>query len=90
MKSGAKPAARRTKVRGLIARIFAGRAPEAQARLSVEDRLARLDADIDRGIADARARWLARPPRAEHERFSRARPKVAELKHAIAMQHVEL
>ncbi len=74
---------------GLIKRAVVGRAHVAQPRPSIEDRLARLDADIERGIADARARRLARPPRAEHERFSRARPKVAELKHAIAMQHVE-
>jgi len=74
---------------GLIKRAVVGRAPVAQPRPSVEDRLARLDADIDRGIADARARRLARPTRAEHERFIRARPKVTELKRAIAMQHVE-
>ena len=74
---------------GLIKRAVVGRAPVAQPRPLVEDRIARLDADIDRGIADVRARRLARPPRAEHERFKRAQPKVAELKHAIAMQHVE-
>ena len=73
---------------GLIKRAVVGRAPVAQPRPSVEDRLARLDADIDRGIADARARRLARPPRAQHERFNRARPKIAELKRAIAMQQV--
>ncbi len=73
---------------GLIKRAVVGRAPVAQPRSSVEDRIARLDAEIDRGIADARARRLARPPRAEHERFKRAQPKVAELKHAIAMQQV--
>ncbi len=75
-------------MRGLIARMFAGRAPVVQPRPSFEDRIARLDADIDRGIADVRARRLARPPRVEHERFKRAQPKVAELKHAIAMQQV--
>jgi len=73
---------------GLIKRAVVGRAPVAQPRPSVEDRIARLDAEIDRGIADVRARRLARPPRAEHERFKRAQPKVAELKHAIAMQQV--
>ncbi len=73
---------------GLIKRIVVGRPPVAQPRPSFEDRIARLDADIDRGIADVRARRLARPPRAEHERFKRAQPKVAELKHAIAMQQV--
>ena len=73
---------------GLIKRAVVGRAPVAPHRPAIEDRLARLDADIDRGIADARARRLARPPRAEHERFNRARPKIAELKRAIAMQQV--
>ncbi len=73
---------------GLIKRAVVGRAPLAQPRPSVDDRIARLDADIDRGIADVRARRLARPPRAERERFKRAQPKVAELKHAIAMQQV--
>ena len=73
---------------GLIKRAVVGRAPVAPHRPAIEDHLARLDADIDRGIADARARRLARPPRAEHERFIRARPKVVELRHAIAMQQV--
>ena len=69
---------------GLIKRTIVGRAP--QQGLSTHQRLA---ADIERGIADARARRLARPARSERERFARAQPKLAQLKRAIAMQHVE-
>jgi len=70
---------------GLITRIFAGQAPQP----SRPDPVAALEADITRGIADARARRLSRPSRTERERFKRAQPKLAELKQAIAMQHVE-
>jgi hypothetical protein len=72
---------------GLIKRAIAGRAPEpAQRPTNTVDTL---DAEIARGIAHARARRLARPYRGESKRFQHARPKLVELKRAIALQHVE-
>ena len=72
---------------GLIKRAVAGRAPEPVDN-DVDPMIA-LDAEIARGIAHARARRLARPYRDESKRFQHARPKLAELKHAIAMQQVQ-
>jgi hypothetical protein len=72
---------------GLIKRIVAGQAPQPGRRGI--DPVAALDADIARGVAAARSRRLARPYRSERERFKRAQPKLAELKHAIAMQQVQ-
>lgn len=70
-----------------LKRAIAGRAPEP-ADDDVDPMIA-LDAEIARGIAHARARRLARPYRDESKRFQHARPKLAELKHAIAMQQVQ-
>jgi hypothetical protein len=72
---------------GLIKRAVAGRAPEPVGP-DVDPMIA-LDAEIARGIAHARARRLARPYRDESKRFQHARPKLVELKRAIALQHVE-
>lgn len=72
---------------GRIKRAVAGRAPEPVQQ--VANPVDTLDAEIARGIAHARARRLARPYRDESKRFQHARPKLAELKHAIALQHVE-
>lgn len=71
---------------GLIKRAVAGRAPEPVQQ--VANPVDTLDAEIARGIAHARARRLARPYRDESKRFQHARPKLVELKHAIAMQQV--
>ncbi len=71
---------------GPFKRAAAGRAPEPVQQANPIDAL---DAEIARGIAHARARRLARPDRDESKRFQHARPKLAELKHAIAMQQVQ-
>lgn len=69
---------------GLISRLRRG-----QARLPAARPMTAAEA-LDASIAARREHRLAQPPRTERKRFERARPKVEQLRHAIAMQMVDL
>lgn len=74
-------------MRGLIANLLAGRAAPPVAA-PAPDPLDAKRAELDDGISQQKAKRLAREASRRNLRLERARPKVEQLRHEIAMRHV--